>query len=226
MNCVEISAQIEVLFDGAANPALKGDIEAHLSECPACAIRFERLQAIRTLLRRSVIPAPSASMDVQVMRAFHDRQLRSRARYARWGGLVFGSVRIPKLALPMLLVALGVALLAGVQIGKKMATQIVMPGTPTLTVSSSAAPPKIPESGVESRERPLFRTRTMRNRFRQPRHRIANVGSVAQTSTVNAFESFATVSPAGTSYSTKASLDGFQPLKDTRIRVIKGEEQR
>ena len=226
MNCLEISAQIEAWFDGAAEPALKDEIEAHLLACPLCNNRLTRLRAMRNLLQRDSIPPPSTLLDMQVMSAFRDRHSRPRNESHRWRSLVFGSVLVPKPALAMALVALAAALLVGVLIGKRTANQIVKREAPSVVTSLMSAPSsKTPEAGVQRGERTL-QTKAPRYRSGQRVKRTGGSVSVAGNSPANSLESATTVSPLGANYSTRASLGGFEPVRESRIRVIKAEEQR
>jgi anti-sigma factor RsiW len=226
MNCDEISAQLEVFFDGATTPALKEEVEAHLSACPACDASLEQLQAIRKLLRRSVIPMPTASLDVKVMGAFHARRSRSQAHRAGWRELIFGSILIPKPLVTMSLPVVVVALLVGFQIGRKTATQIATPDPSRSIVSLASTPPANITEGRDNNSQTASRDEPPRYRPRQPAHRTRRAKSSAAITTMTPIESFATVSPSTTTYSTRASLSGFEPLSETKVRVLKGDEQR
>lgn len=227
MNCVDIDNQMDALLDGALDRQAEPEIKAHLSFCPTCQSKWEQRTGLRSLLQKVATSAPSESLESRVMSAYYKKHASGTFVRVKWRALLL-PLSISKPAFAMILLAVMMAALMGAFVlGRVTATQIVMPALPTLTVSSASAPPsKTPESGVARRERALFRTGALRNRSRRPVHRTANVESVARTSRVNPFESFATVSPSGTNYSTRASLDGFEPLKDAKVRVVKGEEQR
>lgn len=225
MKCDDIDRQLDSMLDGALDQETERTVKAHLSFCPICESKWERLDGLRSLLRNVNTLAPSESLEPRVMSAFYNKHSSETLGTTRWSLLSF--LRGPaKPVFATILVAAVMAALAGAFIlGRVTATQIVMPALPALTVSSPSAPPsKTPESGVARRERAPFRTVAARNRSRQPVQRTANVDSVARTSTMNPFESFTTVSSSGTNYSTRARLDGFEPLKDTKVRVVKGEE--
>jgi anti-sigma factor RsiW len=225
MSCNDIDRQLDSMLDGALDQETERTVKAHLSFCPICESKWERLEGLRSLLRNVATSAPSASLESRVMSAFYNKHSSATSGWTRLSLLSF--LRDPaKPLFATILVGVVVAALAGAfLLGRVTATQIVMPALPALTVSLPNAPPsKTPESGVARRESASFRTVAARSRSRQPVHRTANVDSMARTSTMNPFESFTTVSSSGTNYSTTAQLDGFEPLKDTKVRVVKGEE--
>jgi hypothetical protein len=231
MNCRDISAQIEAWFDGAANPVFKDEIEAHLLACALCNNRLARLRAMRDLLQRDNIPPPSISLDMQVMSAFRDRFSRPRIQSPGWRSLVLGSVLVPKPAIAMALLAVVAALLIGVLIGElrgeRTANQAVPRELPLLAAPSTTAPStKIPEAGLQPGEKTRAQTKAPRYRSGERELQTVRSGSVARNSPANSLESSTTVSPLGANYSTKALLGGFEPVRESRIRVLKSEEQR
>lgn len=227
MNCDDIDRQMDAMLDGALDQQAEYEIKAHLSFCPTCQSKWEQRTGLRSLLQKVSTSAPSESLESRVMSAFYKKHASATSFWTKWSllPLLTGPAK-PVFA--MILIAVMMAALAGAFIlGRVTATQIVVTAPPTLTASSPSAPPSTPsESGVERRERAQFRTGAERNRSRQPVHRTAVGKSGARRSTANPLESFATVSPSGTNYSTKASLDGFEPFRDAKARVVKGEEQR
>lgn len=227
MNCDDLDTRLDSMLDGSLDQATERTIRAHLSFCPTCESKWEQLEGLRSLLRNVATRTPSDSLESRVMSAFRNKHSSGTSVGPRWS--LLSLLRGPaKPVFATILIAVITAGLVGAFIlGRVTATQIVMPALPALAVSSPSVPSsEIPESRVAHRERALVRTMATRKRPRQSVDRIATVVSIPRTSTVNPFESFATVSLSGANYSTRASLDGFEPLRDTKARVVKGEEQR
>jgi anti-sigma factor RsiW len=53
-----VREELTALLDGALDPARRADVEAHLRDCPDCAVRRDRLAAALSALR--ALPAPPA----------------------------------------------------------------------------------------------------------------------------------------------------------------------
>ena len=227
MNCVDIDRQMDAMLDSALDQQAVHKIRAHLSCCPRCQSKWEQLQGLRPLLQTVAISAPSESLERRVMSAFYKRHASGTSARVKWRALLLPP-GIPKPVFAVILLAVMMAALMGAFVlGRVTATQIVVPAQPTLTATWPGALPSTPrDSGVERPKSAQFRTGAERNRSRQPVYRTAARESAPRTSTANPLESFATVSPSGTNYSTKASLDGFEPLRGTKVRVVKGVDQR
>jgi hypothetical protein len=227
MNCDDIDRQLDAMLDGGLDQQAEREIKAHLSFCPTCQSKWGQLKELKSLLQTVATSVPSGSLESRVMSAFYKKHASETSVRVKWRALL-SPLNIPKPVFAMISVAVMMAALAGAFVlGRVTATQIVMTAVPTLTASAAhAPPPETPESGVDPRERAPFRKGALRNRSRRPVHRTAKVESVARTPTMNPFESFTSVSSLGTSYSTRASLDGFEPVKNTKVRVVKGEEKR
>jgi len=228
MTCAEIDAHIEALFDGAIDPTLKNSVETHLSICPSCAERLERMQAMRILMRKIDVPRPSPSLDARVMGAFQERHAPSQASTAWWRRLIFGTVLVPKPALAMSLVAVCLALFVGIQVGRLSGTQIVMtfPTSPAYIGSAPVTPSQV---NVEPTARqPIVpqRTALLRNESRPSRLRKVPRQLIARVARTKPLESFTVISSSGTNYSTSAALVGFDPVTGTKARVIKREEEK
>src|SRR6185503_12439714 len=114
VNCIEFDEQIALLLDGVADPTLERALRNHVSSCQACAALLKDMQGVRTLLQKSVVPAPSDALDARVMRGFQNRQLSFAAPLPWWRELL----RIPRPALAMSLLTVVFALLLGIGIGR------------------------------------------------------------------------------------------------------------
>lgn len=53
-----VREELTALLDGALDPARRAEVEAHLRDCPDCAVRRDRLAAALSALR--ALPAPPA----------------------------------------------------------------------------------------------------------------------------------------------------------------------
>lgn len=227
MNCADIDNQMDAMVDGGLDQQAERKFVAHLAGCPTCQSKWEQLQGLRPLLQRVAVSAPSASLEGRVMSAFYKRHAARTSVGANWRALLSGR-SFSRPAFTMIMAAVIVAAVTGAFVlGRVTAPQIVVPAPPALTASLPGLPPSTPpESRVERQLSAEFRPGAERHRTRHPVRRTAAGKSGVRTPTANPIESFATVSPSGTSYSTKASLAGFEPLRDTKVRVVKGEEQR
>ncbi len=238
MTCAEIDAHIEALFDGAIDPTLKNSVKTHLSICPSCAERLERMQAMRILMRKIDVPRPLRSLDARVMGAFQERHAPSQASTAWWRRLIFGTVLVPKPALAMSLVAVCLALFVGIQVGRLSGTQIVMT-FPTSPAYIGSAPVTPSQANVEPIARqPIVTQRTalprnesrpstlLRSESHPSMPRKAPREVFTRTARTKPLESFTVISSSGTNYSTSAALVGFDPVTGTKARVIKREEEK
>src|SRR6185436_5689522 len=126
VNCIEFDEQIALLLDGVAGPTLERALRTHVSSCQACATLLKDMQSVRTLLQKSVVPAPSDALDARVMRGFQNRRLLFAAPLPWWRELL----RIPRAALAMSLLTVVFALLLGIGIGRMSVRQRPTSGPP------------------------------------------------------------------------------------------------
>jgi hypothetical protein len=168
----------------------------------------------------------SARLDERVMTAFqlHHRRARAINKVSGWRAWIFNSFAIPKPALALIgALLVGTAALAykaGEIRGARL--QVITPPAP---VYGQYAQPQAIEpvrvvyvktSGGCSR--PNF----------GPSATHAQNGSVRPASAqaaVSQFETQTYASEAGIDYTTRATLENFEPVKDAGVRVIKGENQ-
>src|SRR6185503_7512385 len=137
VNCIEFDEQIALLLDGVADPTLERALRNHVSSCQACAALLKDMQGVRTLLQKSVVPAPSDALDARVMRGFQNRQLSFAAPLPWWHELL----RIPGPALAMSLSAVVFALLLGIGIGRISVRQQPVSGVSPLVFSPTPRSP-------------------------------------------------------------------------------------
>lgn len=224
MNCVEFDKQVALVLDGVATPTLERALQDHLSVCDSCAGRLRQMQDVRTLLRKSVIPTPSDSLDESVMRAFRKRSPSLQPLRSWWHVWVFDSLRVPKPALAWSLIAVFVALLAGIAIGRMSVTrQLVSPGPPAAaTVVPVSSQPK----NEGAKEGPTLPRQPLPLLASETHQLLSRKRAKAVTIRTKPLESLTVVSPSGANYTTTANLNGFEPITGATLRVIKGGAER
>lgn len=227
MKCVDVNNHIDAMLDGALDHEAEFQFKAHLSVCPECTSKYDQFQGLRSLLQRVVISRPPEPLKRRIMSSFEKKHVSNRAvrtnRRAFWLPL---NISQPAFAMSLVAVILA-ALFGAFVLGRVTAPQVVLSLPQTSTISSATVPAsKSNDPTVASVEPGRLPTVRGRRRSRQLIHRRANVQVVASKGTQQPLESLTTVSSSGTNYLTMASLDGFEPLKDTKMRIVKGEEQR
>ena len=224
MNCVDFDEQVALLLDGVASPVIEHALRDHLSKCDSCAARLAQMQDVRTLLRKSVIPGPTDSLDERVMRAFGNRNPSFQAAQPWWRGGVPDFFRAPNRALALSLAAVFVALLAGIAIGRMSVTQQIASPAPTAASTVVATSPQPKNEGTSEsptlphQHLPLLASETHRPSSRK--------GVNAARVRTKPLESLTVVSPSGANYTTTANMNGFEPVTGARLRVIKVGEER
>jgi anti-sigma factor RsiW len=227
MSCQEINSQLGALLDQELEPPQASMIRRHLGHCIECQGELERLRALRTALQSVESPAVSASLDDRVMAAFRLRHGRAGAisKMSGWRAWLYNSFAIPKPALALIVALLVGAAALAYKAGEitGMRSQVVTP--PPAVYDVSAAPPQAPEParvvyiktpGGCSRSNSL------------PRAMLAQKGSTKSAgaqAAVPLFETQTSASEEGIDYTTSATLDNFEPVKDASVRVIKGGNQ-
>jgi anti-sigma factor RsiW len=223
MNCAEIKEQLEAVLDRAVGPELEKAVMLHLSACSSCQDEWARLQALRSVLLVSPSPEPPASLEARVMNAFYQARSKRRETRSWWHSLVFGSIKIPKPAFALVLLGVLSALALALQIGRMMATPIVVTMSPPalLEVAPAPQPTKIVEAPDEkvskSREASQVAAR------RPPVARATRERHPPRPSQARPLENLTVISAAGTNYATRATLKDFEPIANATVRVIKGK---
>src|SRR6185436_9603570 len=151
VNCIEFDEQVALLLDGVASLTLERALRNHVSSCQSCAALLKDMQGVRTLLQKSVVPAPSDALDARVMRGFQNRHLSFAAHLPWWRELL----RLPRPALAMSLLAVVFALLLGIGIGRRSVRQQSISSGPPVTFSPTPLSPKAPNDQVVKSQPPL-----------------------------------------------------------------------
>jgi hypothetical protein len=224
MNCAEVNQHFEAALDEALDAETKKSLMLHVRTCSSCQAAWTQMQALRSVLQASALPAPSSALDERVMRAFNrSHGPRAVARLRWWQPLASGSISIPRPIFASGLVVFALALALATYVGRLTATQISVASLPpTVKEIAVPAPPQIVylpvKVGQENREHTSFNA---------PKHspmprRTKPENSLRQTGT-HPPERFMLVSTTGANYTTNATLNGFEPLPSATVRVIKGK---
>ena len=223
MNCEEINKQLGDVLDGAVDPEMETVVMRHISTCSSCQNEWERIRAVRSILRATEAPMPPASLDARVMGAFYKTRIgRSEAPGNWWQRLVFGSIRIPKPAFALIVVAFASALALALQMGRTKQTPLVVtvPTPMTVEVPAPAPPPQIVYVPIES-------VRSAQDAApRAPKRQLVARATKARRPLMQTpespLENTTVVTVSGTNYSTKATLKDFEPITNATVRVMKG----
>jgi anti-sigma factor RsiW len=226
MNCQEINSQLGALLDRELEPAQASMMRRHLAHCIECQGELERLRALKTALQSVESPDVPAQLDERVMSAFllERRQGSVVNKAPGWRAWIFNSFAIPKPALALIgALLVGTATLAykaGEIRGARL--QFITPPAPVYghAARTQAIEPVrvvyVKTSGGCSR----------RNSGPSAIH--AQKGSVRPAgaqAAVSQFETQTYASEAGIDYTTRATVENLEPVKDAGVRVIKGENQ-
>ena len=224
MNCAEIKEQLGAMLDAALAPELEKVIMLHVSTCSSCQDEWDRAQALRSVLRASPPPVPSASLDARVMEAYYQSRAPRREARGWWQRLAFGSISVPKPAFALILIAVASALAVALQIGRLMATPIIVTMSAPATIdgtTTASPPPQIVYVPVEQVRKSRDASTDLSKRTPVAR-RLRSVHAAGQTS-ARSLENSMVISSIGTSYATEATLKDFEPLTNATVRVIKGK---
>jgi hypothetical protein len=226
MNCQEINSQLGALLDQELEPAQASMAQRHLKHCMDCQEELEKIRALKTALQTVESPDVPAQLDERVMSAFllERRQGSVVNKAPGWRAWIFNSFAIPKPALALMgALLVGTAALAykaGEIRGAR--SQVITPPAP---VYGQYAQPQAIEhvrvvyvktSGGCSRPNSGPSAIHAQNRSVRP------AGAQAA---VPLFETQTSASEEGIDYTTSATLDNFEPVKDASVRVIKGGNQ-
>lgn len=246
MNCEKVDELLEAFHDGATSAAMQARIEQHIAGCLSCAAAFDRLQALRNLLRKDIAPSLSAAFDQKLMRAFLDKHA-APAKCPAWRRWLFaGSISIPKPIFAAALIAVALALITANLIGRggAVTTAVDTALTAPPAASSQSSPPltKVVEQ-TKIVEVPVIKERVVTKTIYIEREKVdANKTSkkssgfnLIQTTEVNKKSNDApklaapnlpmSGSIAENGYFTQTDLTDFKPAAESNIRIIKKEKE-
>lgn len=238
MNCQEVKLWLEVFHDGFADSDLSNRIGKHIVGCPVCNDDLRQLQALRTILRQSSVPAPSASLAKGLIEAFHQEHKHS-TQTIPWWKRAFGStvtIPVPALAVAVIVIAIGIA--AANIVGRNAAISDSLNSSSAVStpvISSTPAPPEIIEQ-TKIVEVPVIRERIVTRVVHVERQRRAADLPAQNPALISSRKDLRRDSrnsnPKDTSLSMKGSvaengyltridLTGFQPTNGMNARVLR-----
>jgi len=226
MNCQEINSQLGALLDHELEPPQASMAQRHLRHCMDCRDELEKIRALKTALQSVESPDVPARLDERVMSAFllKRRQDGGVNKAPGWRVWIFNSFAIPKPALALIgALLVGTAALA-YKAGEIRGARLQVNTPPAPVYGPYARPPAtepvrvvyVKTSGGCSRPNS------------GPSAIHAQNGSVRPAgaqAAVSQFETQTYASEAGIDYTTRATLENFEPVKDAGVRVIKGGNQ-
>lgn len=225
MNCTDVRQDLEALLDNALDDTRRQSIESHLASCHTCAGRLAHLQSLERALRENYAIKVPASLDQRVFSSFNARHARAETGASGWRKLFFGAFHVPAPVFGLfLLTAIG-AVAVSYWIGKQNATSIVVaaPSTPAEVKTQIA----VATRGDQARhDKPDERQTDIATR-RKPALPVKKTSLSAQTAPgTQQLRSSTTITAKSATYSTIASLQGFEPLTSATARIIKGDHDK
>lgn len=245
MNCEKVDELLDAFHDGATSAAVQARIEQHIAGCLSCAAAFDRLQALRNLLRKDIAPSLSAAFDQKLMQAFLDKHA-APAKCPAWRDWLFaGSISIPKPIFAAALIAVALALITANLIGRggAVTNDVDTALTAPPAVSSQSSPLTKAVEQTKIVEVPVIKERVVTKTIYIERENVdANKTSkkssgfnLIQTTAVNKKSNDApklaapnlpmSGSIAENGYFTQTDLTNFKPAAESNIRIIKKEKE-
>ncbi len=238
MNCQEVKLWLQEFHDSAADSDLSERIRKHIAGCSTCKSELRQLRALRKLLLKSSVPAPSAALAQGLIEAFHQEHKKS-AKAVSWWSQAFGSsiaIPVPALAAAIIVMAIGIA--AVNIIGRNAAFSAASNSSSiasTPVISTPLSPPEIIEQ-TKIVEVPVLSERIVtRVVYVERQGRAAELPAQNRTLIVARKEmrrneplSNPKASPptmngsvAENGYLTRIDLTGFQPANGMNARVVR-----
>ncbi len=247
MNCVKVDELLDAFHDGATSASVQARIEQHIAGCLSCAAAFDRMQALRNLLRKDIAPSLSAAFDQKLMQAFLDKHAApaNGPTWRRW--LFAGSISIPKPIFAAALIAIALALITANLIGRggTAVTNAVDTALTAPPAASSQSSPPLTKAVEQTKivEVPVIKERVVTKTIYIERENVdANKTSkkssgfnIIQTTAANKKSNDAlklaapnlpmSGSIAENGYFTQTDLTNFKPAAESNIRIIKKEKE-
>jgi hypothetical protein len=234
--------RLDAFHDRAANAELSSRIEEHLEDCLSCDGALMQLRALRTLLLKSSIPAPSVALSRGLMEAFY-REHKSPAKTIPWWRRALGSsitVPAPALAAAMIVIAFGIA--AANIIGRNAAATVSVSDATSAASTSVPPSPSISPEIIEHtkivevpvvKERVVTRVVYVEREERTPILRVQkqpliSAGKGLQRSEPDTIPKDVGLtlngSVAENGYFTRIDLTGFQPTNEMKARIVREDK--
>lgn len=220
MNCEEINLIIEEYYEGLLETDLKNRFEKHLTNCLSCQMALTQFQELRNLLKKSVIPSPSANLSQGLMKAFQAQHQQSSVW---WKKIFTGSVSISKPVLAGVLLLMAMAIIGANLLGKNSNN------SQDLLKSSNPVSPNLQSEQTKIVEVPIIKyveVPVVKNNVveriiyvnkevkRKPNQQI-NSKSIKEIPNKSLLKNNDFI---------QTSLKGFQPLSEIKTKIIKEEK--
>lgn len=219
MNCVETKKSIEALLDGELGNGQRDAVERHLITCVGCCEWKERMLSLSSLLQVNRVDAPSAELDMRMIKSFRNYH---SVKQSTWQRVVFGAFVIPKPTFAIGLILATAGFWLAFQIGKINSTTLSMTSPVVISNEIPLQTQAKPETLTVFVEVPVIKekivTRTVF--IREQKGKIEKRSNISRA---NILASSSSVAENG--YFTDLNLKGFQPPADIGMRIIKEEKK-
>lgn len=223
MNCTEVRRDLEALLDNALDEPGRHSIELHLASCHSCRSRLDHLRSLERVLRENGAINVPASLDRRVLSSFNARHALRETGASRWRNVFLRSFRIPAPVFGLFLLTAVGAVAVSYWIGKQNATPTVVVAPPAQAQVENPIARGTPVDHQASRHEPEQRQTTVATFRRTAPSPSKRMPLSAQAKAGNqSLRSSTTINANSATYSTVASLKGFEPLPTATARIIKG----
>ncbi len=239
MNCQEVKLRLEAFHDGFADSDSSSRIGKHIAGCAVCNDDLRQLQELKTILRRSYVPAPSAALARGLIEAFHEEHKQSTETIPWWKRAFGSSVAIPVPALAAAIIVFAIGIAAANIIGRNAA---IVDGSNSSSAASTpvisliSAPPEIIEQ-TKIVEVPVIRERIVTRVVYVERQGRTTDLPARNPALISSRKDLRRNSPssnpkdtsfpamngsvAANGYLTRIDLTGFQPTNGMNARVVR-----
>jgi anti-sigma factor RsiW len=220
MNCTEVRHDLEALLDNAVDEPGRHSIELHLASCHLCRSQLDHLRSLGRVLRENSAINVPASLDRRVISSFNARHAVRETGASGWRNVFLRSLRIPAPVFGLFLLTAVGAVAVSYWIGKQNATSIVVAAPPAPAQVENPIARGTPVDHQAGRHEPEQRQTTVVT-FRRTAPKRIPLSDQAKPSP-QPLRSSTTINASSATYSTVASLQGFEPLITATARIIKG----
>lgn len=227
MNCEEVNLVIEEFHDGLLESDLQTQIEKHLANCLSCQLTAAQFEAVKKLLKKTSIPAPSPNLSQGLMEAFQAQHQQSAKSLVWWQKIFAGSVSIPKPILAGALFLMAFSIIGANLIGRNSSIsnnslpEATKSSTPTSSSESSEQTKIVEVPVIKYIEVPVIENKVIERIVyikNQPKRKQTERNNLEKKS------NFENASIAENKNFTQTSLKGFQPLSEIKTKIIKEEK--
>ena len=227
MNCEEVNLVIEEFHDGLLESDLQTQIEKHLANCLSCQLTVAQFEAVKKLLKKTSIPAPSPNLSQGLMEAFQAQHQQSAKSLVWWQKIFAGSVSIPKPILAGALFLMAFSIIGANLIGRNSSIsnnslpEAAKSSTSNLSSESSEQTKIVEVPVIKYIEVPIVKNNVVERVIyvNKPLTRKSN----RQRNSVST-KNISNNSLTQSNNFTQTSLKGFQPLSEIKTKIIKEEK--